>query len=83
MLEELKPRVDCVVATRADHPRAPSVEWMAKQVKQAGLPVEAVAPVAAALEQALKLAGEKKLVLSAGSVAFAGEVSTAWRKRKA
>jgi dihydrofolate synthase/folylpolyglutamate synthase len=83
MLEELKPRVDCVVATRADHPRAPSVEWMAEQVKQAGLPVEAVAPVEAALDQALKLAGDKKLVLSAGSVAFAGEVSAAWRKRMA
>lgn len=81
MLEELKPRLECVVATRADHPRAPSTAWMAEQVRKAGIPVEAVAPVSNALERALELAGNQKLVLSAGSVAFAGEVSAAWRKR--
>jgi len=81
MLEELKPRLECVVATRADHPRAPSAEWMAEQVRGAGIPVEAVTPVSIALERALELAGEAKLVLAAGSVAFAGEVSAAWRRR--
>ena len=81
MLDELKPRLECVVATRADHPRAPSAEWTAEQVEKAGIPVEAVATVAGALERALQLAGDRKLVLSAGSVAFAGEVSAAWRKR--
>ena len=81
MLEELKPRLECVVATQADHPRAPSPEWTAEQVKKAGIPVESVAPVSSALEQALELAGNQKLVLAAGSVAFAGEVSAAWRKR--
>src|SRR5688572_15648060 len=83
MLEELKPRLECVVATRADHPRAPSPEWIAEQVQKAGIPVEAVAPVANALERALELAGDQKLVLAAGSVAFAGEVSAAWQKRMA
>jgi dihydrofolate synthase/folylpolyglutamate synthase len=81
ILEELKPRLERVVATRADHPRAPSAEWIAEQVKSVGIPVEAVTPVANALERALELAGEQKVVLSAGSVAFAGEVSAAWRKR--
>src|SRR5690349_792620 len=81
ILEELKPRLESVVATRADHPRAPSAEWMAEQVRNAGIPVEAVAPVTTALERALELAGEQKLVLAAGSVAFAGEVSAAWRRR--
>ena len=81
ILEELKPRLERVVATRADHPRAPLAEWMAEQVKKVGIPVEAVVPVTAALERALELAGTQKLVLSAGSVAFAGEVSTAWHKR--
>ena len=81
MLEELKPRLECVVATRADHPRAQSAEWMAEQVRRVEIPVEAVEPAAQALERALELAGDKKLVLSAGSVAFAGEVSAAWRKR--
>jgi len=81
ILEELKPRLECVVATRADHPRAPSAEWMAEQVKRVGIPVEAITPVADALERALELAATQKLVLSAGSVAFAGEVSSIWRKR--
>jgi dihydrofolate synthase/folylpolyglutamate synthase len=81
MLDELRPRLECVVATRADHPRAPSAEWIAQQVEKAGIPVEAVTPVASALERALELAGERKIVLSAGSVAFAGEVSAAWRRR--
>ncbi|HMB21708.1 MAG: glutamate ligase domain-containing protein, partial [Chloroflexota bacterium] len=81
MLEELKPRIDCVVATHADHPRAPSAEWTAEQVRKVGIPVEAVALVAEALERALELADERKLVLSAGSVAFAGEISAAWRNR--
>jgi len=81
MLEELKPRLECVVATQADHPRAPSPEWTAEQVKKAGIAVESVAPVSSALERALELAGNQKLVLAAGSVAFAGEVSAAWHKR--
>jgi dihydrofolate synthase/folylpolyglutamate synthase len=81
MLEELKPRLEYVVTTRADHPRAPSAEWLADQVNKIGIPVEPVSPVASALEHALEMAGDHKLVLSAGSVAFAGEVSAAWRKR--
>jgi dihydrofolate synthase / folylpolyglutamate synthase len=81
MIEELQPRLEKVVATRADHPRAPSAEWIAEQISKVGIPVEAVTPVASALECALELAGEQKIVLSAGSVAFAGEVGAAWRKR--
>lgn len=81
MLEELKPRLESVVATHADHPRAPSADWIAEQVKKVGIPVEAVPHVADALERALELSGEQKLVLAAGSVAFAGEVSGIWQKR--
>jgi dihydrofolate synthase/folylpolyglutamate synthase len=81
MLTELKPRLERVVATRADHPRAPSAEWMAEQVEKAGISVEVAATVIKALERALELAGKEKLILSAGSVAFAGEVSAAWRKQ--
>jgi dihydrofolate synthase/folylpolyglutamate synthase len=80
MLEELKPRLDHVVATRADHPRAPTAESIAEQVKLAGISVEVMTPVSSALERALEVAGEQKLVLSAGSVAFAGEVIAAWQK---
>src|SRR5215216_1316679 len=82
ILEELKPRLECVVATRADHPRAPDAEWTADQVTKAGIPVEVVPPVSQALERALELAGNQKLVMAAGSVAFAGEVSAAWQKHR-
>ncbi len=82
ILAELSARVERVVATQADHPRAPSVEWIVENVKRAHIPVEAVTPVAAALDRALELAGEDKLVLTAGSVAFAGEVMNAWQKRQ-
>jgi dihydrofolate synthase/folylpolyglutamate synthase len=81
ILEELKPRLERVVATRADHPRAPSAEWMAEQVRRAGIPVEPVTTAAEALERALELAGNQKIVLAAGSVAFAGEISAAWKNR--
>ncbi len=81
MLEELKPRLESVVTTRADHPRAPSAEWLAEQVKKINIPVEAITSITAALSRALELAEDKKIVLSAGSVAFAGEVSGAWHKR--
>ncbi len=82
ILEELKPRLELVIATRVDHPRAPSAESIAEQVRKAGIKVEAVEPVAVALERALELAGNDRVVLSAGSVAFAGEVSAAWEHRK-
>jgi len=81
MLDELSARVERVVATQADHPRAPSADWIAEQVAKAGLPVETVTPVANALERASELAGNQKLLLTAGSVAFAGEVSIAWQNR--
>ncbi len=81
ILAEMSPRLERVVATRADHPRAPSAEWIADQVRLAGIPVELAVPAAAALERALELAGEDKLVLIAGSVAFAGEVWSAWQRR--
>jgi folylpolyglutamate synthase/dihydropteroate synthase len=71
------------VATQADHPRAPSAEWIAEQVRKVDIPVEALPSVAEALERALALAGEQKMVLAAGSVAFAGEVSAIWRRKMA
>ena len=81
MLAELKPRLERVVATRADHPRAPSAKWIAEQVQQAGIPVETATPASAALDRALDLAEKRKLVLTAGSVAFAGEIRAAWYKK--
>jgi len=80
MLTELAPRLTQVIATQADHPRALEVEKIVVLAQQAGIPVEAVKSPSAALARALELASDHAIVLSAGSVAFAGEVKTAWQK---
>ena len=78
ILAELRPCLEMVVATRADHPRAAPAEWLAEKVREAGIPVETVSPAPEALQRAFEIAGERMLVLSAGSVAFAGEIRKAW-----
>ncbi len=78
ILAELAPHLVHVIATQAHHPRAFEAEKLVGLAQQAGVPVEAVKPAAAALERALDLAGGRRLVLVAGSVAFAGEMKTAW-----
>jgi len=88
MLAELAPRLTRVIATRPDHPRALPTERLIDLAQRAGVPVEAAESAQAALERALaigaggtfgELAGEKGLILAAGSVAFAGEIRTAWK----
>ncbi len=81
ILAELKPRLLHVVATQADHPRALEAQKIADLVAATQIPVEVVMPAPAALEHAIELAGKRGVVLVAGSVAFAGEMKTAWEKR--
>jgi dihydrofolate synthase/folylpolyglutamate synthase len=82
MLAELRPRLTQVIATQADHPRALAAQKIVSLVEPTGIPVEAVRPASAALDRAIELAGDQGVVLVAGSVAFAGEMKTAWEKRK-
>jgi len=81
MLMELKPRIAQVIATQTDHPRVLEAQKIIDLVQPTGIPVEVVRPASAALEQAIELAGARGVVLVAGSVAFAGEMKTAWEKR--
>ena len=82
MFAAWKPRLACIIATRADHPRALDPEQILGLAGQAGVPAEAVTPLEAALARALKLAEkESALVLSAGSMFVTAEVRTAWEKR--
>jgi dihydrofolate synthase/folylpolyglutamate synthase len=81
MLAELRPRLQWVIATQTDHPRVLEAEKIVSLVQSAGVPVEAVRPAPAALTRAMELAGDQGVVLVAGSVAFAGEMKTAWEKR--
>jgi dihydrofolate synthase/folylpolyglutamate synthase len=81
MLVELKPRITQVIATQTDHPRVLEAQKINDLVQPTGIPVEVVRPASAALERAIDLAGARGVVLVAGSVAFAGEMKTAWEKR--
>ena len=81
MLVELKPRIAQVIATQTDHPRVLEAQKIIELVQPTGIPVEVVRPASAALERAIELAGARGVVLVAGSVAFAGEMKTAWEKR--
>ncbi len=78
MLEELAPRITKIIATQPDHPRALETEKLIQLAQKAGIQVEEAKSTAGALERSLELAGEDGLTLSAGSVAFAGEMRTVW-----
>jgi dihydrofolate synthase/folylpolyglutamate synthase len=82
MLQEIRPRLTGLIATRADHPRALDAEKIVEMATQAGLTSEAVTPVATALARALELAGKTGIVLSAGSLFVSAEVLQAWEKYK-
>ena len=82
MLAELKPRITLVIATQTDHPRVLEAGKIVSLVRTAGIPVEEIKPVPAALTRAMEMAGNRGVVLVAGSVAFAGEIKTAWEKLK-
>ncbi len=80
ILKNLKPRLNRLVVTQADHPRALEREKLALMAKEMGIPVESERSASSALERALGLAGDDKLILVAGSVAFAGEMRSLWMK---
>jgi dihydrofolate synthase/folylpolyglutamate synthase len=79
MLAELGPRLGRLIVTQAVHPRALEPEQIIALLGAgaAGLPMEACAPVAAALRRALELAGPDEVVLACGSLFVAAEVRAA------
>ena len=81
MFAEMKPKIRKLIVTRADHPRALSVEQIIELANQAGVESEAVSPVEAALARALELSkNDGSIVLSAGSMFVTAEVMRAWKK---
>jgi dihydrofolate synthase/folylpolyglutamate synthase len=80
MFAELKPRIQKIIITRADHPRALEVERIQQLADQAGVQWEAVVPVKSALARALELSEKDgSIVLSAGSMFVTAEVMSAWK----
>jgi dihydrofolate synthase/folylpolyglutamate synthase len=83
MLEVLARRAGTVICTQAVHPRAIEPEQLAAEAARlGGGPTESVAPVAAALERALQLAGPGDMILATGSLFVVAEVQTAIRHLK-
>ena len=79
MIEEIRPCLGTLIATRADHPRALEAEKIVEMAMQAGVKSEAATPVEAALARAMELAGETGIILSAGSLFVTAEVMRAWK----
>ena len=82
MLDAIKPLVDRVIVTRADHPRALEPHKIIETAQQVGLQCESVSPVSAALNRALEIAQKNgSIILSAGSMFVTAEVKSAYLKR--
>lgn len=85
MLTAIKPLINTLIVTRADHPRALEPEKIieiARGAVFAGLQYEAVVPVETALDRALEIAQNNgSIILSAGSMFVTAEVKTAWQKK--
>ena len=80
MFAEMKSKIQKLIITRADHPRALSVEQIQGLAEQAGLETEAVVPVSEALKRALELSSKDgSIVLSAGSMFVTAEVMREWK----
>ncbi len=80
MFAALKPKIQKIIITRADHPRALEVERIQGLANQAGAESELVTPVKSALARALELsAKDGSIVLSAGSMFVTAEVMSAWK----
>ncbi len=83
MFAEMKSKIQKVIVTRADHPRALEVEKIVELAKQAGVESEAVSSVESAFLRALELSkNDGSIVLSAGSIFVTAEVIKAWNKNK-
>jgi len=83
MFAELRSKIEKIIITRADHPRALEVEKLQQLAGQAGAESEAVTPVKAALARALELSSKDgSIVLSAGSMFVTAEVMSAWKNIK-
>ena len=79
MFAAMKPKIQRLIVTRANHPRALEEERIVELARQAEVPYEAVSPVESALARALEnSAKDGSIVLSAGSMFVTAEVMKAW-----
>lgn len=78
MFAEMKPKIQKIIITCADHPRALEAEKIFAIANQLGIESESVQPVESALRRALNLAAQDGgVVLSAGSMFVTAEAMRA------
>lgn len=80
-LGEFLPRVQKVIFTRANHPRAVEPEKLAGYIQEFTGRVSFQRTAEAALDEALTNAAERSVILAAGSVFLAAEIRQAWQTR--
>jgi len=78
MFNELIPRSNQVILVKSYHPRAADPEKLASLVQQYGKPVQIIPEVTEALDEALRLGTDGRLVLVTGSIFVAAGVRIAW-----
>lgn len=78
MFAELVPRIQKVVATKANHPRALEPEKLVELANRFGRQGYVIENPAEALDTALREAGSECAILVAGSIFIAAEVRDAW-----
>jgi dihydrofolate synthase/folylpolyglutamate synthase len=81
MLEELLRRADTVIFTRSYHPRAIEPTDLVQMVEEYRKTAFNVPRVEDALDEALRLAGDDKLVLVTGSIFIAAGAIQSWYNR--
>lgn len=82
MLTAIRPLVDTLVITKANHPRALEPEQILETAHQAGLHTEIAIPVEKALDVANGIAQNNgSIIVSAGSMFVTAETKTAWQKK--
>jgi len=78
MFAELIPRVQRVIATQSEHPRAINPDKLVELAHQFGCSAQAITPVEKALSWAMELAGAEAAVVVAGSLFVAAAAREAW-----
>ncbi|MFN3741427.1 MAG: bifunctional folylpolyglutamate synthase/dihydrofolate synthase, partial [Anaerolineales bacterium] len=80
MLQEIRPRLEKLLLTRANHPRATELERLEALARQQGLEFETHPTVAQAFARALELAAQDgNAVVVAGSMFVTAEAMEKWR----
>ncbi len=81
MFQEILPRTSHLICTSADHPRAMDPEALLQRSGRDSRSSEAIPVVRDALEKAIEIAGNEKLVVVTGSIFVAASARIAWLEK--